>query len=331
MRLAAATTLMLALQAAVAASEGPIRVITYDPTKVINVPVARGVPTHIEFEEGEKITSPPAAGLASVCRTSAKDSTSNGTAQTAEVSPDAWDLCAPKDGRNLFIKPTSSGCFTKSLPTEDGKPLRTVTHCYPNPVAVVTNRRSYSFSFNVVGNPALAVQRLTIQSPKPPEPDPATLAMQQKVAIAIALAPKEEDVIQARMALPPLVRNAAYSIALGRDSEDVRPVAVFDDGRATYFHLPGNRPKPAVFKVNPDGSEEQVNPRFDLATEYLAVDQVAHGWRLRLGAEKGSPVASVRNEAYDPQGVAPVAGSAVEGVRRVVRNPRTGNFEERSN
>lgn len=308
MRLAAVTTLLLALQAAVAASEGPIRVVTYDPTKVINVPVARGVPTHVQFEEGEKITSAPAAGLASACRTSAKDT----NPQQVEIAPDAWDLCAPKDGRNLFIKPVG-------------------TNRLPNPVAVVTDRRSYSFSFNVVGNPALAVQRLTIQSPKPPEPDPATLAMQQKVAIAIALAPKEEDVIQARMALPPLVRNAAYSIALGRDSEDVRPVAVFDDGRATYFHLPGNRPKPAVFKVNPDGSEEQVNPRFDLATEYLAVDQVAHGWRLRLGAEKGSPVASVRNEAYDPQGVAPVAGSAVEGVRRVVRNPRTGNFEERSN
>jgi type IV secretion system protein VirB9 len=197
----------------------------------------------------------------------------------------------------------------------------------PNPVAVVTNRRSYSFSFNVVGNSTQAVQRLSIQPPMPPQPDPMTAAMQQKVAAAMAMAPKEEEVIQARMALPPLVRNAAYTVALGENSQDVRPMAVFDDGRATYFHFPGNRPKPAVFKVNPDGSEEQVNPRFDLATEYLAVDQVAHGWRLRLGAEKGSPVASIKNEAYDPQGVAPVAGSTVEGVRRVVRDPRTGKFE----
>jgi type IV secretion system protein VirB9 len=304
MRLAAATTLMLALQAAFAAGEGPIRVIAYDPGKVIHVPVARGVPTHVQFEEGETIDSAPAAGLASVCRTS-RDSSAQ-----AEVAPDAWDLCAARGGRNLFIKPVG-------------------TSRLPNPVAVVTNRRSYSFSFNVVGNPVQAVQRLSIQPPKPPEPDPVTVAAQQKLAMALAAAPKEEDVIQARMALPPLVRNAQYTVALGRDSEDVRPVAVFDDGQATYFHFPHNRPKPAVFKVNADGSEEQVNPRFDLATEMLAVDQVARGWRLRLGANEGSPVASVRNEAYDPQGVAPVAGSAVEGVRRVVRNPRTGNFEER--
>lgn len=329
MRFAAATTLMVALQAAFAA-EGPIRVVTYDPGKVIHVPVARGVPTHVQFEEGEKITSPPAAGLASVCRTSAKDSTSNGTTQAAEMPPDAWDLCAPKDDRNLFIKPTGAGCVTSTVPGQDGKPPRSVTQCYPNPVAVVTNRRSYSFSFNVVANPAQAVQRLTIQSPKPPEPDPATLAMQQKVAMALALAPKEEDVIQARINLPPLVRNADYTVAINETGQDAKPVAVFDDGRFTYFHFPGNRTLPGVFRVEANGKESRTNPSFDPVNSLLVVDSVAQGWFLRLGADPDSPVASVVNNAYDPQGVAPVAGSTVEGVRRVVRNPRTGNFEERN-
>ena len=115
------------------------------------------------------------------------------------------------------------------------------------------------------------------------------------------------------MRLEPKVRNKSYSVAVGKDSEDIVPVMVFDDGTQTYFSFPNNRPIPTVFQTSPDQSEEMVNVR--MQGDLLVADRVARRFVLRLG---GSVIAII-NEAFDLDGVPPVDGTTVPGVARVLR------------
>jgi len=109
--------------------------------------------------------------------------------------------------------------------------------------------------------------------------------------------------------------NANYSIALGRGSEALRPAMVFDDGRFTFLRWPGNREIPAVFEIRDDGSELLANTR--MQGDLLVVDRIARGLMLRLGAA----VASIRNESFEPEGLAPVGGSTAPGVERTMKEP----------
>ena len=302
-----ALALLAAAGACAAAQDGPIRTVTYDPAKVIHVPVARGVPTHVEFEPDEEIVSDVAAGLASVCRSVARG---RDNAQDADPSPDAWDLCAAKKGRDLLVKPVGAGRLS-------------------NLVALRTNRRAYSFSFDVVTNPAMAVQRLSIVAPGLPPQSPEAAALAQRAAMAAALEPKPAEIVTARLSALPVVRNSNYEVRTNRNGDEARPNAVFDTGSETCFQYRGNRPLPSIHRINADGSRLQLNWRLEPRMgRLLCVDQVAPGWELRLGADEHSPVAEIVNQAYDPEGVPPEDGSAVPGVVRVLRAPAAAITKE---
>jgi type IV secretion system protein VirB9 len=262
---------------------GAIREVEYDPNTVLHVPVARGVPSHVQLEPGETIVS-AVVGIGASC----------------EEPEHPWCIEWKEGDSRIFAKPRKSADR-------------------PNTVELVTNRRSISLQFDVVSkNPA---RRVTVLTKKPPPPDPAQARAAQMTAAALAMAPRPEEIVEQRMAMRPQVRNAEYTVALGRGSEDLRPRAIFDDGRFTYVQFTGNREVPAAFQVNPDGSEQIVNAGME--DDFLVLDRVVRKFVLRLG----SAVVSVRNEAFDVEGRAPVVGTAADGVQRVVRNPKTGQFE----
>jgi type IV secretion system protein VirB9 len=102
-------------------------------------------------------------------------------------------------------------------------------------------------------------------------------------------------------------------MAEGRNSEEIVPTLVFDDGRFTYMRFPGNREVPVVFHVRGDGSETQVNARME--DELLVVDRVSR----RLTLRAGSSVVGLWNEAFDQDGLSPDAGTTVPGVERVLK------------
>jgi len=130
-----------------------------------------------------------------------------------------------------------------------------------------------------------------------------------------------KELIDARWQTKPLVRNSAYSVATGKDSEDIVPVMVFDDGTQTYFSFPNNRPIPTVFQIAPDGSEEMVNARMD-PDDLLVADRVGRRFVLRLGES----VAAIINDAFDLDGVPPKDGTTVPGVARVVKAATTSQL-----
>jgi type IV secretion system protein VirB9 len=294
--------LALAAPGALAGPPGPIREVVYDPREVIRIPVARGVPTQVLLPEGERIDTDLAAGRASVCRSVGKNAAE--PAQPSDVLPDAWDLCGAKGGRLIVVKPVG-------------------TNPLPNRVAFLSSLRPYNLQFDVVANADMAAQRVEIRPPATTD-NAAQWALQRQIDAARRLVPTEEEIIEQRLSMRPSVRNGDYTKAWARGSEDLVPQAVWDDGAATYLEYPGNMPVPAAFEVMPDGSEQQVNLRFDPRYDLLVVDHVTRGLLLRSGAQ----VVSITNKAFDVVGRAPARGSIAAGVERVVRDPRTGGFKE---
>ena len=203
----------------------------------------------------------------------------------SNCSNEVHTWCVGKQGRDLFVKP-KTGATSMNL-------------------IVVTDRRRHAFLLHPVEGSALTLMRLTVAAPMAPQPIAVT---------ALPVLPTARELIDARWQVKPLVRNSAYSVATGKESEDIVPVMVFDDGTQTYFSFPNNRPIPAVFQIAPDGSEEMVNARMD-TDDLLVADRVGRRFVLRLGQS----VAAIINDAFDLDGVPPKDGTTVPGVARVVK------------
>ncbi|NCT81649.1 MAG: TrbG/VirB9 family P-type conjugative transfer protein [Comamonadaceae bacterium] len=259
-----------------------LREITYDPRSVVTVPVKRGIVSLVTLDADEAITE-VAAGLGGDC-----------------VKPEAaWCVVAQPGGRTLFIKPKSGASAANTL-------------------AVVTDRRTHAFRFEVLADddPKPPVYRLHVKA----QARQAVAAVRQTSLLGPTLPPLivqplplPAELVAERMQTKPQVLNTQYSLAEGRNSDEIVPSLVFDDGRFTYMRFPGNREVPAVFHVRSDGSETLINARME--DDMLVVDRVSRRLMLRAG----SSVVGLWNEAFDLDGVPPDAGTTVPGVERVLK------------
>jgi len=293
------TVLLGALAASAACAAEPpaadprLREVVYDPRAVVTVPVKRGVVTLVVLDADEAITE-VAAGLGGDC---------------TKIDA-AWCVAAQPGGRTLFVKAKS-------------------TAGAPNNLAVVTDRRTHAFRFVVLADsdPRPSVYRLAVKAPVVPVVPvtravaPARLALREALPLLPLLpvlpvappAPSPQVVVAERLQAKPQVVNSNYAIAEGKQSADIVPALVFDDGRFTYFRFPGNREVPAVFNVLGDGSETLVNARME--DDLLVVDRVSRRLMLRAGAA----VVGVWNEAFDLEGAPPAGSTTVPGVQRVLK------------
>ena len=276
-----------------------LKEVWYDPQAVVTVPVKRGVVTHVVLDAGEAITD-VGSGLGADCS-----------------KPDAsWCIAAQPGGRNIFVKPKS-------------------TAGAPNNLAVVTDKRTHSFRFVVLadGDARQPVYRLAVRAPVMRAAIPLAARPFELIAPAVltpiaalppeVAPPSPAELIAERLAAAPELANSNYSIAEGKDSQDIVPTLVFDDGRFTYIRFPNNREVPAVFHVLGDGSETVVNARME--GDLLVVDRVSRRLMLRAG----SAVVGVWNEAFDLDGVPPSGGTTVAGVRRVLKaDQKPGNKDD---
>ncbi len=269
--------------AASQAGDPRLREVRYDPSAVVTVPVKRGVVTLVVLDADEAITE-VAAGLGGDCS-----------------KPDAaWCIAAQPGGRHLFVKPRSTASSANTL-------------------AVVTDRRTHALRFVVLADADQRppVYRLVVRAPVPPAAPPQRLTLRDAVPLmALPAAPPPvppQQLVAERLQALPQVLNTQYSLAEGKDSEDIVPTLVFDDGRFTYLRFPGNREVPAVFHVLGDGSEALVNTRME--DDLLVVDRVSRRLMLRAG----SAVVGLWNEAFDLDGVPPAGGTTVPGVQRVLK------------
>lgn len=267
-------------------SDPRLREVVYDPRAVVTVPVKRGVVTLVVLDADEAITE-VASGLGGDC-----------------AKPEAaWCVAAQAGGRTLFVKAKSSASA-------------------PNNLAVVTDRRTHAFRFEVLADndAKLPIYRLVVRQPAVVSPPRRISLSEPPAAFVVPLLPQvpsAREIVAARLKAQPQIMNTHYSLAEGAGSSDIVPTLVFDDGRFTYLRFPGNREVPAVFHVLGDGSETMVNSRME--DDLLVVDRVSRRLMLRAG----SAVVGLWNDAFDLDGVPPLEGTTAAGVRRILKADST--------
>ena len=212
----------------------------------------------------------------------------------ADCARDTDTWCVVASGQDVFIKP-KTGATTNNM------------------VLVSTRGRRYAFELKVLPEQGVSsgVMRVSmVMRPKPVPPAPPV------ASAPIDLGPPPltaKELVANRMRLLPTVRNKEYSVAVGDHSDDIVPMMVFDDGTKTYFSFPNNRPLPTLFESLADQTEEMVNAHME--GDQLVADRVARRFLLRLG----NSVVAIINESFDIDGVAPVEGTTVPGVKRSLR------------
>lgn len=190
---------------------------------------------------------------------------------------------APK-GNHVFIKPAAENART-------------------NMQVLTSKNRLYSFFLEG------AVRR--------PGPNAASAELFRRVVFrypaeaAAAAAPDPVEVARQELAATEReIRNLDYH-ACG--SSAVTPDNAFDDGRFTYLRYAGSRPMPAVFVVNPDGTEALVDSHVEDDT--IVVHRVAERFVFR----RGESVGCVVNKSFDPRGIETFNGTVDDQVFRIVK------------
>jgi len=198
---------------------------------------------------------------------------------------DGWQVVANKGDHDVYLKPQLAA--------------------HNSNLEVRTDRRSYSFDLVVLplktrfGNDRVMYRVSFIY--------PDELAKQ-------AYEDSNAGLIAKRLAQPPIVRNARYSMQVMLHSDDIAPTAAWDDGRFTYLRIPNNRRMPAIFRVADDGTESVVDKHVE--GDVIVVHEIGKRFALRLAGE----VVGIWNDAYDMDGVPPHDGTTVNGVKRVLRS-----------
>lgn len=198
---------------------------------------------------------------------------------------DGWQVVANKGDHDVYLKP--------QLAAHDSN------------LEIRTDKRSYSFD--------LVVLPLKAKFGNGDEMYRVTFVYPDEVDVQTH-AEADAALVAQRLVQPPVVRNTRYLMQVMPHSDDIAPVAAWDDGRFTSIRIPANRRIPAIFRVADDGTESVVDKHMENDT--IIVHEVAKRFVLRLGDE----VVGIWNDAYDMDGVPPRDGTTVNGVKRVLRS-----------
>lgn len=106
-------------------------------------------------------------------------------------------------------------------------------------------------------------------------------------------------------------RNLAYRV---QGSSALQPSEVSDNGQFTVMRFPNQREIPAIFTVNPDGSEATAS--FDVRDEFVVV----HGVYKELRLRRGKVVLCIYNDSPSFYGRDPRTDTASEIVERTTEN-----------
>jgi type IV secretion system protein VirB9 len=154
-----------------------------------------------------------------------------------------------------------------------------------------------------------------IYPPERPKADPAAV---QAARLARWNARRAQEKLAAEERLKTDIfygpRNWKY-VAKGTPAAQAAlgPDQVSDNTAVTGMRFLGNRKAPAIYIIDPDGTERQVTPSAN--GDLLVVQETAGHWRLRAGTQ----VADLYNQGYDPIGANPRTGTTSPEVVRVTR------------
>jgi type IV secretion system protein VirB9 len=177
----------------------------------------------------------------------------------------AWKIEPNKKGNILFVKPVEKNAAAN--------------------LNVITNKRQYVLLLRGEFRPVeKQIFKIVFRYPED-EADAKLLAEAQERAKAPNL--RALDVANA---------NSSYGY---KGSPVNRPLAVFDDGKKTWWRFDGE--VPSFFTVDDDRNESLVN--FRREGEYLVVDKVSAQWTLRHGDEATCIFNLRQGNIFEPTGL----------------------------
>lgn len=206
----------------------------------------------------------------------------------------SWEV-APADN-SLFVKPRERAGATNLIVVTD---FQGTKRNYTFQLSAVAGTRSIGTFFKV---------RLRY-----PEYDAQQARLAQQRAQLTAVLSAQSGAIKAALDIGVLEgkRNLNYKV---QGSSALQPSEVSDNGQFTVLRFPNQREIPAIFTVNPDGSEATAS--YDVRDDFLVVHGVYKEMRLR----RGKVVLCIYNESPDFYGRDPKTDTASEVVERTTEN-----------
>jgi type IV secretion system protein VirB9 len=202
----------------------------------------------------------------------------------------SWEV-APAEN-SLFIKPRERAGGTNLIVVTD----------------YAGQKRNYTFALSAVANGRAAETFYKVRI-RYPEQEAAALreaAARRQLAQVLA---QQNGAIKAALNLGVLegTRNLNYTV---QGSSEIQPSEVSDNGQFTVLRFPNQREIPAIFTVNPDGSEATAS--FDVRDEFVVIHGIFRELRLR----RGKVVLCIYNEKPSFYGRDPKTDTASEVVER---------------
>lgn len=206
----------------------------------------------------------------------------------------SWEV-APADN-SLFVKPRERAPATNLI--------------------VVTEfqgaKRNYTFELSAVAGARSPGTFFKVRLRYPEYEALQARLAQQRMQLAAALS-AQNSAIKTALEIGVLEgkRNLNYKV---QGATALQPSEVSDNGQFTVLRFPNQREIPAIFTVNPDGSEATAS--FDVRDEFVVVHGVYKEMRLR----RGKVVLCIYNESPDFYGRDPKSDTASEVVERTTEN-----------
>lgn len=202
----------------------------------------------------------------------------------------SWEV-APAEN-SLFIKPRERAGGTNLIVVTD----------------YAGQKRNYTFALSAVANSRVAETYFKVRMRYPEQEAAARREAVARQQLAQVLA-QQNGAIKAALDLGVLegTRNLAYTV---QGASEIQPSEVSDNGQFTVLRFPNQREIPAIFTVNPDGSEATAS--FDVRDEFVVIHGVFRQLRLR----RGRVVLCIYNDNPSFYGRDPKTDTASEVVER---------------
>ena len=202
----------------------------------------------------------------------------------------SWEV-APADN-SLFIKPRERAGTTNLIVVTDFE----------------GEKRNYTFELTAIAGAKNGGSFFKVRMRYPIQEAAAARAAAAKQQLVAALAAQNSAT---KLALDIGVlegtRNLNYKV---QGSSAIQPSEVSDNGQFTVMRFPNQREVPAIFTVNPDGSEATAS--FDVRDEFV----VLHGVYKEIRLRRGKVVLCIYNESPNYYGRDPKTDTASEIVER---------------
>ena len=206
----------------------------------------------------------------------------------------SWEV-APADN-SLFVKPRERAGATNLIVVTDFQ----------------GTKRNYTFELSAVAGARSPGTFFKVRIRYPEYEALQARLAQQRAQLTAALG-AQNGAIKAALDIGVLEgkRNLNYKV---QGSSALQPSEVSDNGQFTVLRFPNQREIPAIFTVNPDGSEATAS--FDVRDEFVVIHGIYKEMRLR----RGKVVLCIYNESPNFYGRDPKTDTASEVVERTTEN-----------